>query len=169
MAVIASTTYLAVFSAGTFIGAASAYFLIRFRHRPKNEIWKNGMEERYEFDDPRDEYRLIMAIRNDLKMQKGKVAAQCGHAAVAAYAKALERPKLLKRWLKYGGTKIAVRIDSEEELLELDKKARQLNVLSSIIRDAGQTQVAPGSRTVIAIGPAPKSILDKITGHLKLY
>lgn len=44
-----------------------------------------------------------MAVRNDLKMQKGKVAAQCGHAAVAAYAKALkDRPKLIQLWLKYG-------------------------------------------------------------------
>lgn len=44
-----------------------------------------------------------MGIRNDLKMQKGKVAAQCGHAAVAAYAKALEQqPKSLNNWLRYG-------------------------------------------------------------------
>lgn len=68
-----------------------------------------------------------------------------------------------------GGTKITVKVDSEEELLELERAAKEINILSSIVRDAGQTQVAPGSRTVIAIGPAPKSILDKITGHLKLY
>lgn len=54
-------------------------------------------------------------------------------------------------------------------MLELDKLAKEFHVLSSIIRDAGQTQVAPGTRTVIAIGPAPKSVLDKISGHLKLY
>lgn len=36
-------------------------------------------------------------------MQKGKIAAQCGHAAVAAYAKAMKQtPKTLKNWLKYG-------------------------------------------------------------------
>lgn len=62
-----------------------------------------------------------------------------------------------------------MKIDSEEEMLNLDKIAKENNVLSSIIRDAGQTQVAPGTRTVIAIGPAPKSMLDRITGHLKLY
>lgn len=62
-----------------------------------------------------------------------------------------------------------MRIDSEEELLQLSNAAKKHGVLSSIVRDAGQTQVAPGSRTVIAIGPAPKSLLDKITGHLKLY
>lgn len=44
-----------------------------------------------------------MGVRNDLKMQKGKVAAQCGHAAVAAYAKALSnKPKTLKNWLRFG-------------------------------------------------------------------
>lgn len=68
-----------------------------------------------------------------------------------------------------GCAKITVKIDSEEELLELDKNAKLHDVLSSIVRDAGQTQVAPGTRTVIAIGPGPKSEIDKITGHLKLY
>ncbi|XP_044261394.1 peptidyl-tRNA hydrolase 2, mitochondrial-like [Tribolium madens] len=172
MGIISSNAYLAVFSAGTLIGATSTYILLKYlRKLPvNNNIWKPGMEERFEFEDPNDEYRLIMGVRNDLKMQKGKVAAQCGHAAVAAYAKALNHtPKTLKRWLKYGGTKIAVRVDSEQELLDLEKKAKELKVLASVIRDAGQTQVAPGSRTVIAIGPAPKSVLDKITGHLKLY
>lgn len=44
-----------------------------------------------------------MAIRNDLKMQKGKVAAQCGHASVAAYRKTLEcDPTLLKKWYQFG-------------------------------------------------------------------
>lgn len=68
-----------------------------------------------------------------------------------------------------GGTKITLKIDSEQELLGLEKMAKAQDVLSCIVRDAGQTQVAPGTRTVIAIGPAPKSVLDKITGHLKLY
>ncbi|KAG5896648.1 hypothetical protein JTB14_021294 [Gonioctena quinquepunctata] len=170
MGIIASNSYVAFFGVGTVIGAAATYYITRFRYKDKEEIWKNGMEERYEFANPRDEFRLIIGVRNDLKMQKGKVAAQCGHAAVAAYAKALKQePKALKHWMKYGGTKIAVRIDSEEEMMMLDKCAKETNVLSSVIRDAGQTQVAPGTRTVIAIGPAPKSILDKITGHLKLY
>ncbi|KAF7287668.1 putative peptidyl-tRNA hydrolase 2 [Rhynchophorus ferrugineus] len=173
MSLIATTSYIAVFSAGTIIGAASTYFLIKFRYKPKNKtgpVWSNGMEERYEFEDINDEVRLILGVRNDLKMQKGKVAAQCGHGAMAAYAKTLNTSqKLLKEWLKSGGTKIALRVESEEQMLDLERKAKSVNVLSCIIRDAGQTQVAPGSRTVIAIGPAPKSVLDKITGHLKLY
>lgn len=50
-----------------------------------------------------------MAIRNDLKMQKGKVAAQCGHASVAAYRKAMETDvKLLASWLQFGNNSINV-------------------------------------------------------------
>ncbi|KAL3270691.1 hypothetical protein HHI36_021219 [Cryptolaemus montrouzieri] len=175
MGIISSSTYFAVFGAGTLIGATSTLALLRIlpkiRKKPTTH-WKRGQEENVEFDpiDSSDEYRLVLGVRNDLKMQKGKVAAQCGHASVAAYAKIVEeRPELLPLWYRQGGTKIAVRIDSEEQLFEIDKAAKKLNVLTSIIRDAGQTQVAPGTRTVIAIGPAPKSVLDQITGHLKLF
>lgn len=48
MGIIASNSYLAMFSAGTVIGAASAYFTLKYRYKPKEEIWKNEMEERYE-------------------------------------------------------------------------------------------------------------------------
>ncbi|KAK4878259.1 hypothetical protein RN001_010765 [Aquatica leii] len=160
---------VAVFSLGTLVGASSVYCLMRGNKYvdPPTAV---PLEERFEFPDLKNEYRLILAVRNDLKMQKGKVAAQCGHASVAAYAKALKhKPKTLSRWMQFGGTKITVRIESEGELLELEKVAKSNDVLSSIVRDAGQTQVAPGTRTVIAIGPAPKSQLDEITGHLKLY
>ena len=37
-----------------------------------------------------------------------------------------------------------------------------------VVHDAGRTQVAAGSRTVLAIGPAAKSQVDRVTGHLKL-
>lgn len=103
-------------------------------------------------------------------MQKGKVAAQCGHAAVAAYVKGMKlAPKMVKRWMTFGGTKITLKLDTEDELLKVEKEAKKLHLLTSVVRDAGQTQVAPGSRTVIAVGPAPQSILNKVTGHLKLY
>lgn len=48
-------------------------------------------------------YRLILGVRNDLKMQKGKVAAQCAHAAVAAYVKAsIKAPDALAKWARNG-------------------------------------------------------------------
>ncbi|KAK9886416.1 hypothetical protein WA026_016695 [Henosepilachna vigintioctopunctata] len=174
MGIISSYPYIAVFSAGTLIGATSTVALLKIlpKIRKKSLVyWEKGQEERFKFEpiDSKDEYRLVLAVRNDLKMQKGKIAAQCGHASVAAYARVVkERPDLLPLWYCQGGTKIAVRVESEEELFKLEETAKKLNVLTSIVRDAGQTQVAPGTRTVIAVGPAPKSVLDQISGHLKL-
>jgi PTH2 family peptidyl-tRNA hydrolase len=50
----------------------------------------------------------------------------------------------------------------------LAERAAAAGIATYIVHDAGRTQIPAGSQTVLAIGPAPKSALDKITGHLKL-
>ncbi|XP_001603531.2 peptidyl-tRNA hydrolase 2, mitochondrial [Nasonia vitripennis] len=116
-----------------------------------------------------DYFKLVLVVRNDLKMGKGKVAAQCAHAAVAAYKLAKKYPTILKAWEYNGQTKITLKCETEAELMELHQTAKKIGLLSNIVRDAGQTQVAPGSRTVCGIGPGPCKFIDQITGHLKLY
>ena len=37
-----------------------------------------------------------------------------------------------------------------------------------IVVDAGRTQIAPDSKTVIALGPADADLIDSVSGHLKL-
>ena len=63
---------------------------------------------------------------------------------------------------------VAVKVDDEEALLALADAARAEGLLVSLIQDAGRTQVAPGSRTVLGVGPGPNDKIDKVTGHLKL-
>lgn len=60
--------------------------------------------------DKYDHYKLILVIRTDLKMGKGKVAAQCSHAAVAAYKAARKHPKILKAWEESGQAKITLKV-----------------------------------------------------------
>lgn len=67
-----------------------------------------------------------------------------------------------------GQAKIAVKVDKEEEIYELMSKARELGLITYLVADAGRTQIAAGSKTVLAIGPAPVHIIDSITSHLKL-
>ncbi|XP_076761199.1 peptidyl-tRNA hydrolase 2, mitochondrial [Xylocopa sonorina] len=116
-----------------------------------------------------DNYKLILVIRTDLKMGKGKVAAQCAHAAVAAYKAARKHPKVLEAWEECGQAKITVKVDSENALEEVAKQAKSIGLLANTIRDAGHTQVKPGSKTVCAIGPGPAELIDQVTGHLKLF
>ncbi|XP_027759117.1 peptidyl-tRNA hydrolase 2, mitochondrial [Empidonax traillii] len=116
------------------------------------------------------EYKMVLIVRNDLKMGKGKVAAQCAHAAVSAYKQAERRnPELLKQWECCGQPKIVLKAPDEEALAQLLAEAKRLGLTVSLIQDAGLTQIAPGSRTVLGIGPGPADVIDEVSGHLKLF
>ncbi|EJU00972.1 PTH2-domain-containing protein, partial [Dacryopinax primogenitus] len=116
-----------------------------------------------------EECKLVLVVRSDLGMTKGKIAAQCSHATLACY-KALSKSnaQLLRHWEKTGQAKIALRCDSEEELLLLQAQAQSLSLCARTIQDAGRTQIASGSRTVLGIGPAPVRLVNQVTGRLKL-
>lgn len=108
----------------------------------------------------------------------GKIAAQASHATLACY-KTLSRQarkagpsssaaKLLSRWERFGQAKVAVQVKSLDELQELMGRAQSLGITAEVIQDAGRTQIEPGSLTVLGVGPAPKSVVDRVTGGLKL-
>ena len=65
--------------------------------------------------------------------------------------------------------KIAVKCPTEAELMEIRDAAAARGISFYLVRDAGHTQVAPGSKTVLALGPAPVATFDEFTRHLKLY
>ncbi|KAJ5129361.1 Peptidyl-tRNA hydrolase PTH2 [Penicillium bovifimosum] len=129
----------------------------------------NG-EELSSFKDNDEEVKLVLVVRMDLGMTKGKIAAQCGHATLACYKYFLEyapNSPVLKRWERYGQAKIALQVRSEEELLVMQAQAMSLGLCTRVIQDAGRTQIASGSKTVLGI-LGPKSVVDGVTGHLKL-
>ncbi|EAL45805.1 peptidyl-tRNA hydrolase, putative [Entamoeba histolytica HM-1:IMSS-B] len=116
-----------------------------------------------------EEYKMVFCVRNDLKMGKGKIAAQCGHAVVECVLKSLQtQPDVLKYWHEHDQTKVALRVDSLEQILELEKQANQEGIVNGLITDLGRTQIAPNTITVLGIGPDTVSKINKITGHLKL-
>ncbi|KAK3617235.1 hypothetical protein LTR56_025418 [Elasticomyces elasticus] len=118
-----------------------------------------------------EECKLVLVVRKDLGMSPGKIGAQCGHATLACYktlVRANPRHPVLRQWEDYGQAKVALRIDSEEDMLVLQAQAISLGLCAQVIHDAGRTQIASGSATVLGIGPAPKSKIDEVTGHLRL-
>jgi len=119
---------------------------------------------------PDEPCKMVLVVRNDLKkMKKGKTAAQCSHAAVSCYKVARRfQKKLVQVWEDYGVAKITLKIESDEEMEELWLKAKSKGLVAMYIRDAGRTQIAAGTRTVLGIGPAPVSLINEVTAHLKL-
>jgi PTH2 family peptidyl-tRNA hydrolase len=115
------------------------------------------------------EYKQVIVFRTDLKMGKGKLAAQAGHAAVSAAEEARKRHRVWwEAWLFEGQRKIAVKVKDEKELSELESAAKDLGLPNALIVDRGLTQIPEGTVTCLGIGPAPEGLVDKLTGKLPL-
>jgi PTH2 family peptidyl-tRNA hydrolase len=118
---------------------------------------------------PEFRYKQVIVFPSNLRLSKGKTAAQAGHAAVSAAEEARKhRKEWFKNWFKEGQRKIAVKVKNEKELLELEAKAREMGLPYALVIDRGLTEVPPGTVTCLGIGPAPAEKLDKITRCLPL-
>ncbi|XP_010453864.1 PREDICTED: peptidyl-tRNA hydrolase 2, mitochondrial-like [Camelina sativa] len=127
-----------------------------------------GLLEIEKLADILDDFKMVLVVRNDLKMGKGKIAAQCSHATLGLYKKLVRRaPKALDCWEECAQPKVVVKIEDEDEMLELQERAKSLKLPTHITIDAGRTQIAPNSRTVMAI-LGPVEVVDEVTGGLKL-
>jgi len=118
---------------------------------------------------PSGPVKMILIVNNGLKMGKGKIAAQVGHASVQATLNAGQKsPLVLDAWLSSGQKKVCLKGDDADHLLALEKLAIEEGLLTSKVHDAGHTQIPSGSLTVLAIGPCQDELVEKITGTLKL-
>ena len=113
--------------------------------------------------------KQAIVVRTDLKMGKGKLAAQVAHASLAAAEAAQRRePDWYLGWKEEGLAKIVLKVGSKEALDELFAKARSMGLPASMVEDRGLTQLDPGTVTCLGIGPAPDAEIDGVTGALKL-
>lgn len=111
-----------------------------------------GGDARVGMDADDEECKMVLVVRSDLGMSTGKIAAQCSHATLACYKVLLNtNPVILRQWERSGQTKVALRCSSEDELLKLQAQAQGLDLCARSIQDAGRTQIAAGSRTVLGI------------------
>ena len=113
-----------------------------------------------------DNLKQVILVRDDLKLPKGKLAAQAAHASVEAVLKSSDA--IIKAWRKEGMAKIVLKVKDEKELVHYFQQAKDADLAVSLITDAGRTVVAPGTKTCAAIGPDDEEKIDEITGKLSL-
>jgi PTH2 family peptidyl-tRNA hydrolase len=111
--------------------------------------------------------KLALIVRTDLDMGRGKIAAQVAHAAVAA-ALAAAGSGDGARWLADGQPKIVLKVSGADLLESLIVAAVEAGLPVEPVLDAGRTQVAPGTLTCCAIGPAAAERIDAVTAGLAL-
>ena len=113
-----------------------------------------------------DDYKQVILVRQDLKLPKGKLAAQAAHASVEAVFHSDK--KIVQAWRDEGMAKIVLKVNDEKELLKYFQLAKEEGLAGSLITDAGRTTIAPGTRTCVGIGPDEEEKVDSITGKLGL-
>ena len=112
---------------------------------------------------------MVLVVRGELRLTPGKVAVQVAHAAVMLAKDAGRRRKVeLDAWEAQGQKKIALLLPTLAEMEELERRARAAGILTVFVEDAGLTEVPPGTRTVLGLGPARSDEVDKLTGSLPL-
>jgi PTH2 family peptidyl-tRNA hydrolase len=111
--------------------------------------------------------KQAIVARTDIGMGQGKLAAQVAHASLSAYEDAGSKAR--KAWKGEGQKKVVLKGSGEDELFALADRAEREGIPHAIVRDAGHTQLEPGTVTTLAVGPADDDIVDRVTGDLSLF
>lgn len=111
--------------------------------------------------------KQAIIARADIGMGEGKLAAQVAHASLQAYEAA--DSAVQREWKGSGQKKVVLQGNSEQELFELADAAERKGLPHALVRDAGHTQLEPGTVTALAVGPATEDVVDRVTGDLSLY
>lgn len=110
--------------------------------------------------------KQVIVIRKDLGMSIGKTAAQASHASLGSYKKS--DAKTRSEWERIGCKKVVLKARDEREIEDIELKCQKNGVACFVVRDAGLTELSPGTVTAIGIGPEKDEKIDRITGSLPL-
>ena len=117
--------------------------------------------------------KMTVCVRKDIAMSPGKMASQVAHACLQLATNLdsnSKRRSFVREWQEQSNEKIVVlECHSLDAMKSMQSKAAELGVFTAPIADAGRTEIEPGTITCMAVGPGYENIIDKVTGHLKLY
>ncbi|GAV65533.1 PTH2 domain-containing protein [Cephalotus follicularis] len=158
------------FIPGLIIGFILGLFLDLSSSPPNTQTKKKPQHLSLVSDNGDQELKMVLVVRQDLKMGQGKIASQCAHAATGMYADMMHSHRsILRRWEQSGQPKIVVTCKNQQEMNKLKEAAESIGLPTFVVSDAGRTQVLAGSKTVLAIGPGPKALVDSVTACAGLF
>lgn len=120
-------------------------------------------------------YKQCIAVRGDIQMSAGKFAVQVAHASVGSILRVKSRDEieqystLIVDWFREGFRKIVLKVNSEQDIRDLEQECIDAGVSYYVVEDFGLTELEPNTVTCIGIGPDLNEKVDKITGRLKLW
>ncbi|XP_074656239.1 putative peptidyl-tRNA hydrolase 2 [Tubulanus polymorphus] len=134
-------------------------------------VSEDSEDDGAEFLEAGDFHKMVFIVNGELNMSSGKMAAQVGHATLGLYRKLLDDQQkygeMVLQWEQFGETKIVVKGNSSEHLMQLSAKCVATELPYHLVQDAGRTEVASGSITCLAI-MGKTDVVNQVTGNLQL-
>lgn len=109
------------------------------------------------------EYKQAIVLNDKIEISTGKKISQGCHASLSSYKEAEEETR--ERWEEQGAKKVVLK---SGDLQELSARAGELDIPYYLVKDAGLTEIEPGTVTALGVGPAEEKLIDKVTGQLEL-
>ena len=127
----------------------------------KNSVesfWQSNKVLAVKFEQLKKMSKKIVAVilRKDIHMGKGKFATQAAHAIVSLI------PERGQKWDFEQNPVDVWTVKGEENLLGIHSKFSRQKYDCTIIRDAGKTQLIPGTRTAVGVGPINEAEFDLV-------
>jgi len=110
--------------------------------------------------------KQVILVRQDLKMDKGKCAVQCAHAAVDGIL--LSSKKEIRLWKEDGMKKVVLKVKDVRELMKYKREAQKRGLVTAVIKDAARTFFKRPTVTCVSIGPDDENKIDSVTKDLKM-
>ena len=110
--------------------------------------------------------KQAILVRQDLKMDKGKMAVQVAHASVEATLKSSKSK--IEDWQFQGSKKVVLKVANLQELKKYLGQAKAQKLTIALIKDAGKTVFKRPTITCLGIGPDKDEKLDSVISKLKL-
>lgn len=131
--------------------------------------------------DNEDPIVLYLIVRDSLNMSAGKGMAQSGHAVEKILLKYFKiqilsvkkylnlftdedvmHVKIATEWMEHGSRKVVLKADEKEWA----KLKEEFGNNCFIVKDAGKTEVMPGTETIMALWPQRRSTCSKTIKRL---
>lgn len=128
--------------------------------------------------------KQVLVIRKDLNMRRGKECAQASHASMAWLTRRIQTmlegsegleysyvPSFFSEaelaWINGSFAKVTMQVESEKDLQEVYKRAKDAGLEAHLIIDSGRTEFkGVPTPTAVAIGPDEVEKIDRITGKI---
>ena len=124
--------------------------------------------------------QVLIMLKMPNGQRTGKYCAQAAHASMGALfsiGNIVDNKMVIpldnefvREWVTGQFKKIALSVDNTVELQSVFAQARALGLPCALIEDSGLTEYnGVPTLTAVGIGPGDASLIDRITGNLKLF